>query len=176
LIHGAKQLSELNVASMCLRRLPFERAAIVLRRDRSCWTMENTQVRDNMQLRGAKKTLIDTAAAGHTSHVSNPTMTVRGATRLLTVLMHFVLLDFNFGIPSVFEQVPKNFHVLCGTFWTEFVLRRTPGPLRSSKSPQRRQDGEQPKRHNGKLGSTVARFGSMLTDDRTIARVCRRVC
>jgi hypothetical protein len=38
-----------------------------------------------MRLRCAKKAPVNIAAAGHTSHVPNPTMTVRRATRLLAV-------------------------------------------------------------------------------------------
>jgi hypothetical protein len=38
-----------------------------------------------MRLRSAKKAPVNVAAAGHTSHVPNPTMTVRRATRLLAV-------------------------------------------------------------------------------------------
>jgi hypothetical protein len=66
--------------------------------------MENAQVRNNMQLRCAKKALIDTAAAGHTSHVPNPTMPVRRATRLLAMREHFVLIVLNFGISSVLDR------------------------------------------------------------------------
>lgn len=141
LIHGAKCLSKLHVASICLRRLPFELSPIVLRRGRSCWMIETAKCRNSMRLRLAKKALIDAAAAGHTSHVPNPTMTVRRATRLLAVrsvfrarrcqLRHFI---GNRGGSS-------GFHASSRTFGREFVLRRTLSPLRSSQSPQRGEDG-----------------------------------
>lgn len=76
-------MSKLRVASMFRRRLPFELWPIVLRRGRSRRTMTITKVRNSMRMRDANKALIDAAAGGHTSHVPNPTMTVRTATRLL---------------------------------------------------------------------------------------------